>query len=316
MPPEESGPRHFADRLAAAVRRSGTPAMVGIDPRWEMLPESLRGDGDDTDAETRAAAYRRFARGLIDVVAPLVGIVKPQAAFFEQLGVPGMQALADCIAYARAAELLVLLDAKRGDIGSTAAAYADGLLGTEGGGLQADALTVNPYLGHDSLDPFVGTARQRDCGLFVLVKTSNPGGGQFQDLEAKGKPVYMHIAEHVEQLSVQSAGECGYGLVGAVVGATYPEQLSMLRGVLMHCWLLVPGFGSQGGAARDVAGAFDLNGLGAVINNSRNIIFAHRREPFADRFGEANWQQAVEAATREMIDQLRSETPAGRLGTE
>ena len=310
--PRASG---FADRLASAVIERQTPVMVGLDPRWDHLPEALRSDGDASPVQ-RAAAYRRFCREVIDVVAPLVAVVKPQAAFFEQLGVAGMEALADCIAYARAAGLLVVLDAKRGDIGSTATAYADGLLGpTCEGMFAADAVTVNPYLGDDALEPFFEVARKRDAGVFVLVKTSNPGGRMLQDLQAGGRPIYRHVAEYVEGVAHGSQGRCGYGVAGAVVGATYPEQLAELREVMPHCWLLVPGFGSQGGTARDVAGAFDQRGLGAVINSSRHIIFAHARSPYAERFAAADWQRAVEAATRDMIDRLRSDTPAGQLGS-
>ena len=174
-------------------------------------------------------------------------------------------------------------------------------------------LTVNPYLGEDSLQPFVDVAVARASGVFVLVKTSNPGGRMLQDLRSDGVAVYEHVARHVEQLAAQSAGDCGYGAIGAVVGATYPEQLAELRSRMPHAWLLVPGFGAQGGTARDVASAFDSRGLGALVNSSRDIIFAYAREPYAGRFGAARWPQAVEAATLDMIEQLRSETPAGRL---
>ena len=304
---------HFADRLAAAVRQRGTPAVVGLDPRWEQLPPGLQSEAAASPTR-RAADYRRFCREVIDVVAPLVAVVKPQAAFFEQLGVPGMEALADCISYARQAGLMVVLDAKRGDIGSTALAYASGLLGDATvGGFASDAVTVNPYLGDDSLQPFVDIARKRGSGLFVLVKTSNPGGARFQDLLIEQKPLYRHVAEYVEQTAVDTLGDGGWGIAGAVAGATYPAQLAELREVMPHCWLLVPGFGSQGATAGDVAGAFDENGTGALINSSRNIIFAHARQEYARRFTPADWQRAVESATREMIDQLRAETNAGRL---
>ena len=187
------------------------------------------------------------------------------------------------------------------------------MIGPEQAAWGADAVTVNPYLGDDSIAPFVEVAQQRGGGVFVLVKTSNPGGRMIQDLRADGRPIFRHVAEHVEQLASETTGDSGYGAVGAVVGATYPEQLAELRGVMPHAWLLVPGFGAQGAGAADVAGAFDADGLGAVINNSRGIIFAYRSEPYAERFGEANWQDAVAAATDEMIAQLRAETPAGRL---
>jgi orotidine-5'-phosphate decarboxylase len=225
-----------------------------------------------------------------------------------------MAALAETIAYAREKGLLVILDGKRNDIGTTAAAYADAYLGPpEISAWGADALTVSPYLGEDSLTPFVEVAEQRGAGIFVLVKTSNPGGGLFQDIEDGVGAVYQHVARHVESLNAAKVGESGYGSIGAVVGATYPEQLAELRSVMPHAWFLVPGYGAQGGSAADVAGAFDANGLGAIVNNSRGIIFAHATRPYSERFSATNWQAAVEAATRDMIDSLRTETPASRL---
>jgi orotidine-5'-phosphate decarboxylase len=298
------GTEHFADRLAEAVARLENPVVVGLDPRLEQLPAGMVQPDRKDDLAHVADAYRAFCQGVIDVAAGLVPAVKPQSACFEQLGPAGMQVLADVVRYARRRGLLVLLDGKRNDIGSTAAAYAEAFLGADSP-WGADALTVNPYLGDDSLQPFVDVAGRRQAGLFVLVKTSNPGGGQFQDLESGGVPLYLRVAEYVERLAEQTAGAAGYGYVGAVVGATYPEQLAALRAAMPHAWLLVPGFGSQGGTARDVVGAFDQAGLGAVINNSRGIIFAHSRSEYRDRFGDARWQEAVAAAMRDMIDQLR-----------
>lgn len=291
--------------------------MVGLDPRFENLPEPLRKGVDPRDLMGVASAFRVFCRDVIAAVAPMVGVVKPQAAFFEQLGPPGMQALADVIADARRAGLIVVLDGKRNDIGTTAAAYAQAYLGAPPASpWGADALTVSPYLGDDSLAPFVDVAKQQAAGIFILVKTSNPGGGLFQDLMADGKRVYEHVADYVERLTADTAGQCGYGIAGAVVGATYPEQLAELRARMPHTWFLVPGFGAQGGAAKDVAAAFDPQGLGAIINNSRGIIFAYERPAYRDRFPADRWQDAVVAATREMIDQLRAESPAGRLAAK
>jgi len=262
----------FAERLAAAVRRLAAPVIVGLDPRRELLPPELlpagRPEPDSAPPDKWAAAYERFCLGIIEAVADLVPAVKPQAAFFEQLGPPGMVALARVIQAAHGHGLLVILDGKRNDIGSTAAAYADGLLGSAGqSAWGADALTVSPYLGHDSLEPFVQKAVERRAGVFVLVKTSNPGGAMLQDLLADGRPVYRHVAEHVEKLAATSAGRCAYGAVGAVVGATWPEQLAELRRAMPHAWFLVPGFGAQGGTAADVAAAFDAQGLGAIASS-------------------------------------------------
>jgi orotidine-5'-phosphate decarboxylase len=305
----------FIDRLDVAVHRCQNPVLVGLDPRAESLPDGMLPQGKAASWAEIAAAYGCFCREVIDVVGPLVPAVKPQAAFFEQLGPAGMTVLAEVIQYAQRQGLLVIFDGKRNDIGSTATAYAEGLLGSGGQSpWGADALTVSPYLGDDSLQPFVDVARQRAGGVFVLVKTSNPGGKMFQDLAADGRPLYRHVAAYVEGLAAKTAGACGYGDVGAVVGATYPAQLAELRTEMPHTWFLVPGFGSQGGTARDVAAAFDSAGRGAIVNNSRGIIFAHRIKPYAERYGSARWQEAVAAATRDMIDQLKTETPAGRLG--
>lgn len=305
--------KHFGDELYSAVKRTGSPVVVGLDPRCDQLPSALA-PADPSDHAQQAQAYERFCREVIDVVAPLVPAVKPQAAFFEEFGPEGMVALGSIMQHARGQGLLVILDGKRNDIGSTAEAYARGYLGREGqSAWEADALTVSPYLGADSLEPFINVAAERGAGLFVLVKTSNPGSGMLQDQQVDGQPLYRQVAEYVEQRSVATCGEQGYGIVGAVVGATYPRQLAELRTAMPHAWLLVPGFGSQGGTAQDVAPAFDKRGLGAVVNNSRGIIFAHRRDEYREKFGESRWQEAVEVATKEMIAQLRAETPAGQL---
>jgi orotidine-5'-phosphate decarboxylase len=224
-----------------------------------------------------------------------------------------MQALADVVGYARSRGLLVIVDAKRNDIGSTAEAYAAAYFGKAStAAWPADALTISPYLGNDSLEPFVNASQQCGGGVFVLVKTSNPGGGQFQDLDCDGHPLYRHVAAFVERLAASDIGASGYGSVGAVVGATYPEQLVEMRAAMPHAWILIPGYGSQGGTAKDVAGGFDASGLGAIVNNSRGIIFAHQRAEYAS-FGQTRWQGAVEAATRKMIAALRAETPAAKL---
>ncbi len=207
----------FGDRLTAAVTRVGNPVVVGLDPRWEELPEVIKAGRDADSVRARAEAYSAFCREIIDVVASRVAIVKPQVAFFEQLGPAGMQSLADVIAHAHAAGLIIIADGKRNDIGSTAEAYADAWLGAQSA-WQADALTISPYLGDDSLAPFATTATNRGAGLFVLAKTSNPGGGQFQDLTADGRPSIDVWPDHIEVLAQASAGASGYGAVGAVGG--------------------------------------------------------------------------------------------------
>lgn len=300
---------HFTDQLSASARRLASPVVVGLDPRWEHLPAGFRSDGGGS-TEAKARAYEAFCRQVIDVVVSLVPAVKVQAAFFEELGPVGMTAMAAVMAHARERGLLVILDGKRNDIGSTAEAYARGYLGRGQSAWQADALTVSPYLGDDSLEPFVDVAVKRGAGIFVLVKTSNPGGKMLQDVVAEGEPLYGRVGAHVEQLAVQTAGSSGYGSVGAVVGATYPEQLDELRSKMPHTWFLVPGFGSQGGTAADVAAAFDDRGSGAIVNNSRGLIFAHARPEYAERFGASRWQDAVETATRDMINEIRAAIPA------
>lgn len=305
---------NFATRLHDAIRRKGTPALVGIDPRFELLPpdivDSVRKAGL-TDASLACWAFVEFSRRLIDVVAPLVPAVKPQAAFFEQYGPAGVAALGDVVAYARQAGLIVILDAKRGDIGSTAEAYAEAWIGGENPDhpWQADALTVNPYLGADTLEPFVKRAEAVGGGIYVLVRTSNPGAGTFQDVAQDGRTVFEIVAETVERLAASTADADGYGCVGAVVGATYPDELKALRTAMPHAPLLVPGYGSQGGTAADIAAALDENGLGAVINSSRAINFAYRDKQYAGEFGPDRWEAAAEAATRKMIADLADVRP-------
>lgn len=305
----------FADRLCQAVSRKGTPLIVGLDPRLPELPLSLQpGNGSHPE---QATAYQQFCCEIIDVVADLVPAVKPQAAFFEQLGPWGMTALARVVDYARQAGLLVIMDAKRGDIGSTAVAYAEAYLGEKPlSPWGCDALTVNPYLGQDTLQPFMEVAQQNSGGIFVLVKTSNPGSALYQDRQTDGKAVYQVVADTVEELATQSQGRYGYGNAGAVVGATYPRQLEELRGRMPHSLFLIPGYGAQGGKATDLAAGFDPRGLGAVVNSSRGIIFAFRNPRYQQ--GNANltgtgWLSAVERATRDSIAEIAAQTPAGKL---
>ena len=301
---------HYIARLQAAITAKRTPAIVGLDPRFDQLPQplqqkALRMDRSRTDAI--AAVFEEFSCRVVDVVAPLIPAVKPQAAFFEECGPAGSQALARTIRHARNCGLLVICDAKRSDIGSTAEAYARGYLAgfdPEAAAWGADALTVNPYLGADTLEPFVQVAVERGAGLYVLVRTSNPGAGTFQDLQSASIPVFQHVAQVVEALAERTRGDQAYGAVGAVVGATYPRELSRLRALMPHTHFLVPGYGSQGAGAAEVAGAFDAAGRGAVINSSRAILFAHSRPPYAQRYAPEEWEQAVEQATHEMIADL------------
>src|SRR5439155_17561894 len=262
--------------------------------------------------EAVARAYDEFCSRVIDVVAPLVPVVKPQSAFFEACGPAGMYALQRVLRKARQQGLITILDGKRNDIASTASAYADaGLGGIKMGDRihlvwDADALTVNPYLGRDAVEPFLESARRSGRGVFVLVRTSNPGAGQFQDLVCDGRPVYVHVAEAVGQWARENMAKCGLGDVGAVVGATYPAELQNLRQLLVESPFLIPGFGVQGGTAQDVPAAFREDGLGAIINSSRGIISCFKPS-------DPKWELAVETAARQTIASLNQHTPMGRL---
>jgi orotidine-5'-phosphate decarboxylase len=261
----------FADRLAEAVARKRSQLVVGLDPRVELLPAELRGDGD-------ADGCARFCRGIVDAVAPHAVAVKPQSAFFEALGAEGMRAFEDVCDYARAAGLLVIADAKRGDIGSTARAYAAAFLEPRsGGGSLADALTVNPYLGRDSVDPFLQACRLHGAGIFCLVKTSNAGSADVQDLAlSDGRPLWQQVAELVREWGEGLVGENGLSAVGAVVGATHPRAVAQARKLMPQAVLLLPGVGAQGASPADVRPAFTSGPAGALVAASRSVLYASR----------------------------------------
>jgi orotidine-5'-phosphate decarboxylase len=295
-----------------AVETVRTPLIVGLDPRLENLPGSF-GAANRLNLAGAANSVEEFCRTIIDIVAPLVAAVKLQAAFFEMLGPAGMQVLQRLVQHARARGLMVIMDAKRGDIGSTAEAYAAAFLGAESNAAwPCDAVTVNPYLGDDSLQPFVSRCMKTESGMYVLVRTSNPGGAMIQELRAAGRPIYDHVAEQVQSLAAATLGGRNYGLVGAVIGATNPRQLEELRWRMPNTLFLVPGLGAQGATAADVAGAFDDFGHGAVINSSRAIIFAHQRPEYS---GMA-WETSVERATIDTIGQIAACTRAGRMSRQ
>jgi orotidine-5'-phosphate decarboxylase len=272
----------FPERLAAAVRRRG-PLCVGIDPRLESLPNALRAEHPDP-----AKAFEAFGLRVLELVEPFAGVVKPQAAFFEQYGPDGFAAMGAILRRARELGFVSILDAKRGDIASTAEAYAAAAFGPT---WDADSLTVNPYLGQDAVEPFVRAARRNGRGLFVLVRTSNPGAGLFQDLSCEGRPLYRHVAEAVVRWND------GAGDVGAVVGATHPAELKELRAALPGVWLLVPGYGAQGGTAADVRAAFTADGSGAVVNSSRGVTFPFQPD-------DADWEAKIVAAARQAQREL------------
>lgn len=274
----------FSDRLAAAVERKRSQVCVGLDPRVDLFPVELRG-------EAPAEAAERFCRGIVDAVAPYAVAVKPQLAFFEALGSDGMRALEQVCVYARAAELLVIVDGKRGDVGSSARGYAAAYLEPRDGEPPlGDALTVNPYLGTDSMEPFLAACRRHAAGVFCLVKTSNSGGADVQDLAlSDGRKVWMQVAALVDHWGDELVGENGLSSVGAVVGATFPREVGEARRLMPRSILLVPGIGEQGGTPADVARAFTSGPASAIVSASRSVIYAYRR-------GGDDWRAAAGAA--------------------
>ena len=293
----------FGDRLAKALLEKGNAVCVGLDPRMDQLPRTLQ-VAKNASLEAQANAYERFCCDVIDATHALVPVVKPQSAFFEELGPWGAVALGKTCSYASSKGLIVVMDAKRNDIGSTATAYAKAYLGTNGqSAWGTDALTVSPYLGSDTLQPFIDQSNAVGAGIFVLVKTSNPGSGFMQDLSVDSRTISERVADFVQEQAIKTASSPAcYGCIGAVVGATYPEQLIAMRKRMPNAWLLIPGYGAQGGSAADVVHGMDANGLGAIVNSSRGIIFAYENPKYN---GAKNWQAAVESATTDMIDALR-----------
>ncbi len=313
-------PTNFADRLIAAARAKESCVMVGLDPRLKQIPPHVQDSARKRVGSTVEGVARcilEFNRRIIDAVADFSVAVKPQIAFYEPYGAAGIQAFSETIQHAREAGLLVIADAKRNDIGSTAEAYAAAYLGAtplwdgaEFSAFAADALTVNAYLGSDGVRPFVETAKANGKGLFVLVKTSNKSSGELQDLRVHDtrlqspEAIFERLGGMVKQWGAELVGEGGYSSVGAVVGATYPEQGRTLRQMLPGVPFLVPGYGAQGATAADVACCFDADGLGAVVNSSRGIIFAYEQDAYAERYGEAKFAEAAAAAAKQMRDEI------------
>ena len=273
--------QNFADRLADAVRRKNSRVVAGLDPRLESLPPEFRRNDP-------AGAVLAFNTEILSLVAPRAVAVKPQIAFYEKLGPPGLAAYAETCRRARDLGLLVIGDVKRGDVPETAAAYAEAHLST----FPCDAITVNPFFGTDGIDPFLQAAARTGGGLFILVKTSNPRSGEIQDLPVEGRPLYLHLAARVAAWGAGLRGDCGYSAVGAVVGATHPRQASEIRAALPSAFFLVPGYGAQGASAEDLRPCFNPGGLGAIVNSSRGLVFAWEKGPFQGM----PWRQAVQHA--------------------
>lgn len=295
---------HFADKLTKAIQEKNSVVCVGLDPRLDQIPAHIINEAKEKHGSTlqaAAEAIANFNKGIIDSIADIVPIVKPQIAFYELFGSYGMWAFEETCRYAKEKGLLVLADVKRSDIGSTAKAYAKAYLGETElfGASQAlydvDAVTLNPYMGYDSIDPFMEECRRYGKGIFVLVKTSNQSSGDFQDrkVDESGLSIADLAATFVDSWASDEVGESGYSFVGSVVGATYPKKLSELRTLMDNSYILVPGYGAQGGTAEDVKGAFDENGLGAIINSSRGIIFAYEKDGKPEQYGEAAREAAI-----------------------
>lgn len=296
----------LVNRLIEAIIEKESPIVMGLDPRPNQIPKAIVDAAKaqfEQPVEAMAEAIWRFNKGLMEAAVDLVPAVKPQIAFYEALGIPGLVAYHKTCEYAKSLGLIVIADAKRGDIGTTSKAYADAFLGTTdvwGTPYQAfssDYLTVNPYLGTDCLNEFVANMDAFDKGIFVLVKTSNKSSGELQDLVVDGQTLYNKVADLVEGLSTANGrlGRYGYSNMGAVVGATYPEQGVALRDRLKTTYFLVPGYGAQGGRGEDIVGCFDANGLGAIVNSSRGITFAFESKAYSD-----DYQVAAKQAIRDM----------------
>ncbi len=290
----------FADRLIQEIFAKNSRCIVGLDPRIDLMPAFARGN--------TCAAITEFHELVLDGVADLVPAVKPQLAFFEQYGMAGMQAFENTVRAAQQRGLLVIADGKRNDISSTAEAYANAYLAARGvdgdAAFDCDALTVTPYLGRDSLAPFVAACKKYGKGLFVVLKTSNPGSRDFQDqrLETTGRPLYESIASALHELGEELVGESGYSSVGAVIGATFPEEGRRLRELMPRALILVPGYGAQGGSAKAAAECFNDDGLGAIVNSSRGITYAFG-DPGISRDA---FVRSVRENTRRMIDDVNA----------
>ena len=283
---------NFADRLIESIRRKKSCVCVGLDPRLDLIPKEIT-----SKASSESQAIYEFNKAIIDIVKDDVVAVKPQSAFFEQYGWPGIQALDHIINYAQEKGLIVILDVKRSDIASTAEAYANAYF--KGRDISVDAITVNPYLGIDSLEPFIKLCDEQGKGLFVLVKTSNPGSNDFQDALPKyNRKLNELVAEKVGDAGKKLRGKEGYSSVGAVVGATFPAEEKAIRQIMPKTIFLVPGYGAQGAKAADLKDYFNKGGLGALINAARSIIYAYK-EPKA-----ANWQDAIKQAVKEMNKEI------------
>lgn len=302
------------NQLVANIKKTNAPVVVGLDPMLGYVPahildRAIKEQGESLEAA--AQAVWEYNKGIVDAVYDLIPAVKPQIAMYEQFGIPGLKVFRKTVNYCKEKGLVVIGDVKRGDIGSTSTAYAIGHLGgvkvgsTVCRGFDEDFITVNPYLGTDGVKPFVDICKEEKKGIFVLVKTSNPSSGELQDKIIEGRPLYEIVGEYVDQWGSDCVGECGYSAVGAVVGATYPEMGRILRDIMPKSYILVPGYGAQGGTADSLRPYFHEDGLGAIVNSSRGIICAYKQEKYAS-FGEENYADASRQAVLDMIADINS----------
>ena len=301
------------NKLVEQIQKKDAPVVVGLDPMLGYVPEHLTKKAFEEYGETlegAAEAIWQYNKGIVDAVYDLIPAVKPQVAMYEQFGIPGMIAFKKTVDYCKEKGLVVIGDIKRGDIGSTSTAYAVGHLGkvTVGSkqyyGFDEDFVTVNPYLGSDGVNPFIDVCKEEKKGIFVLVKTSNPSSGEFQDRLIDGRPLYEYVGEKVNEWGSQCMGDT-YSYVGCVVGATYPEMGKILRKIMPKAYILVPGYGAQGGKASDLAPYFNKDGLGAIVNSSRGIICAYKQDKYA-KFGAAHYAEASRQAVIDMIEDINA----------
>ncbi len=299
------------NRLVEKIKKTNAPIVVGLDPMLSYVPEHIRKKAYAEYGETlegAAEAIWQFNKAIVDSTYDLIPAVKPQIAMYEQFGIPGLAAFKKTVDYCHEKDLVVIGDVKRGDIGSTSAAYAVGHLGKvqvgskQYAGFDEDFATVNPYLGSDGIKPFVDVCKEEKKGLFILVKTSNPSSGEFQDRQIDGRPLYEYVGEKVAEWGADCMGD-SYSYIGAVVGATYPEVGKVLRKVMPKSFILVPGYGAQGGKGADLVHYFNEDGLGAIVNSSRGIIAAYKKEEYA-KFGAENFADASRQAVLDMIEDI------------
>ncbi len=298
------------DKLIDKIKKTDNPTVMGLDPRYEMIPKCVINKYPKT-LEGVSKAIVEFNKELIDATYDIIPAVKPQIAFYEMFGIPGMEAFKETCKYAKEKEMCVIADIKRGDIGSTAAGYSNAYLGktTIGENMQeiydVDFVTVNPYMGTDCVKPFIEDCKKYDKGIFILVKTSNPSSGELQDLKLEnGKEVYLEVASLVKKWGEDLIGNYGYSSVAAVVGATYPEQLSQIRKVIPNTFFLIPGYGAQGGKAEDIAIAFDKNKLGGIVNASRSLMCAYKSDLWKDKYNEEEYAKATRSEAIRMRDEI------------